>query len=356
MILNFLSLWSMVMPIVFAWLPTNLCSSHRGVDQRTKPIMEAYQKNPMNNDSYSSIVNPHSHRNRKKSSRAHLDRSEEKTVVILYHKPANIITSHSTKDESPNSASQRRCNVYEDIYSMDGYVENAGHEMNYKNLYGGNAQTFEEVTGIKSKLHAIGRLDADTTGLLLLTNDGSLVHRITNPNSIDITDNIKRKPIQKTYEAVIMGYHTFPDDQSANSTNHLSTLLTDGVALPAKHGGQTRPVDNLSVLCHPTKTTTCVSITISEGKNRQIRRMFHAIGSGVMRLHRVSVGNLTLGELKEGQWRLLSDLEVSCCLCYECRYLDMSKEFKTFRLSRDNGKIKRRRAQSGEPRKKRRRT
>eukprot|EP00956_Cyclotella_meneghiniana_P045704 scaffold381104_cov79-Cyclotella_meneghiniana.AAC.3 len=310
----------------------------------------------MNKDSDSSIVNPYLHRSRKRSTQAPLKRSAERTVVILYHKPANIITSHSSIDESPNSASERRRTVYEDIYSMNGYVRNGEHEMSNKNLSSGNAKTFEEVTGIKSKLHAIGRLDADTTGLLLLTNDGLLVHRITNPTSIDVIDKNKRKPIQKTYEAVIMGHHTLPHDPSANSTTNLSTLLTDGVALPAKHGGQTRPVDNLSVLFHPTRTTTCVSITISEGKNRQIRRMFHAIGSGVMRLHRVSVGTLTLGDLEEGQWRLLSDLEVSCCLGYECRYLDIAKGLKTFRLPRDNGdQIKRSRPQSGESRKRRRR-
>ena len=105
------------------------------------------------------------------------------------------------------------------------------------------------------------------------------------------------------------------------------------MALSAKHGGHTKPADVLSLLSHPSRSTTQVSITISEGKNRQIRRMFHAVGSGVMKLHRVSIDKLTLNGLsehlndarqgqmsedhdslseglQEGEWRLLSNDEI----------------------------------------------
>ena len=220
-------------------------------------------------------------------------------------------------DESPSVASQCRRTVYEDILTMNGYVGSSSK----------SGQTFEEVTGIKSKLHAIGRLDADTTGALLLTNDGRLVHRITNPNSKDQvnTQCMKQQLVQKTYEAVIMGRHTLPDKELLTKStidNPLSILLEKGVALSPKHGGQTRPVDKLSVLSHPTRTTTLVSVTISEGKNRQVRRMFHAVGSGVMKLHRVSVGSISLGELKQGEWRILGEKEILNGLGYECRYLD----------------------------------
>lgn len=214
----------------------------------------------------------------------------EKTVVIMYHKPPNVITSHSNADQVSLSAlsEQRgptRKTVYEDIYSMQGFV-------GPKSL---STKTFENATGIQSKLHAIGRLDVDTTGLLLLTNDGALVHRITNPSSKEVCtnngcDEIQESiPVQKTYEAIIMGNHFLPSDVHqihGNSSNPLLTLIRDGVCLPQKYGGQTRPVDALSILGHPSRTTTLVSVTISEGKNRQVRRMFHAIGSGVMKLHR----------------------------------------------------------------------
>jgi len=203
--------------------------------------------------------------------------------------------------------------------------------------------SFVEATQVQSKLHAVGRLDADSTGLLLLTNDGALIHKATNPNAKD-TSGLAKELFQKTYECQIMGYHELPTSSQQSKPEYNSTLyplqqlLDEGVALSPKHGGQTKPVDNLSILSHPTKSTTLVSITISEGKNRQIRRMFHAVGSGVMKLHRVSFGRLTLSglkqnemgdplndhELKEGEWRLLSEEEVKLGLGYKCRYLDES--------------------------------
>lgn len=269
---------------------------------------------------------------------------QESTVVIIYHKPPNVITSHSNADEISQTAkallktneddqdTSPRRTVYEDIYSMNGFVSD-GPDV-------GTNIGFGEATKIQSKLHAVGRLDADTTGLLLLTNDGALVHKITNPNA-----KSDDGPVQKTYEATIMGSHTLPttylqqstsilDDSSSNNdygTYPLQQLLDVGVTLSKKHGGQTKPVDALSILSHPTRSTTRVSITISEGKNRQIRRSFHAVGSGVMKLHRASVGKLSLhglegherdGGLKEGQWRLLSDVEIKEGLGWKCRYID----------------------------------
>lgn len=98
----------------------------------------------------------------------------ERTVVILYHKPSNVITSHSSNDETPNNAaSERRRTVYEDIYGMDGFIPAGSNEGKIHQTAHKDSTGFEQSTGIRSKLHAIGRLDADTTGLLLLTNDGN---------------------------------------------------------------------------------------------------------------------------------------------------------------------------------------
>lgn len=281
--------------------------------------------------------------------------NKERTVVLLYHKPGNVITSHSNADAVSCSATSNRRTVYEDIYSMEGFVSSR------TNI------SFEEATGVHSKLHAIGRLDADTTGLLLLTNDGGLVHWITNPTSKQDSD-----PIPKTYEAVIMGHHSLPQrdgpfTNNDNNTYPLMTLIQNGALLPQKYGGHTRPVDRLSVLSHPTRSTTRVSITISEGKNRQIRRMFHAIGSGVMKLHRVSVGDLTLSglmpleeriqretsdvardELKEGEWRVLHEEEVLKGLGWKCRHLVDEHDRNTNQRSQSSvGNQKRRRRRRG---------
>ena len=264
----------------------------------------------------------------------------ERTVVILYHKPPNIITSHANSDEvSSASKEPHRRTVYEDIFTMNGYISDTTSTTSKKRL----DANFADATQIQSKLHAVGRLDADTTGLLLLTNDGSLIHKATNPNA-KYTSGLAKEFFQKTYECQIMGYHELPTSSQQSTSKYNSTLyplqqlLDAGVTLSPKHGGQTKPVDNLAILSHPTKSTTLVSITISEGKNRQIRRMFHAVGSGVMKLHRVSFGRLTLSglkqnemgdplnnhELKEGEWRLLSEEEIELGLGYKCRYLDES--------------------------------
>eukprot|EP00986_Skeletonema_menzelii_P016996 scaffold16886_cov148-Skeletonema_menzelii.AAC.3 len=266
---------------------------------------------------------------------------QERTVVIMYHKPPNVITSHSNAGAlAKTHTEQTRCTVYEDIYTMKGFVADQSKT--------GKEISFEAATNIQSKLHAIGRLDAATTGLLLLTNDGNLVHQVTNPNAK--IDNEQSKSVQKTYEALIMGHHELPEASTTISENNdgnypLVTLLEKGATLSPKHGGQTKPVDALTILSHPTASTTLVSITISEGKNRQIRRMFHSIGSGVMKLHRVSVGELSLAglassqttEMQVGEWRLLSEDEIRLGLGWECRWLDEVSQVNGGRLSRVSG-------------------
>jgi len=281
---------------------------------------------------------------------------QERTVVIMYHKPPNVITSHSNADAvSQTQTEQSRRTVYEDIYTMQGFVSDQ--------VIDKEAFNFERATSIQSKLHAIGRLDADTTGLLLLTNDGDLVHQITNPNAKQ--DNYQTKPVRKTYQALIMGHHELPESSTTTPSNYevypLATLLEKGATLSPKHGGQTKPVDDLTILSHPTSTTTLVSITISEGKNRQIRRMFHSIGSGVMKLHRVSIGKLTLmglsknptQELEEGEWRLLTENEIKLGLGWDCRLLDKVSPLADGRRSRARGKRQSKTTRSAEGRRRR---
>jgi 23S rRNA pseudouridine2605 synthase len=211
-----------------------------------------------------------------------IEASNERTVVILFHKPANVLTSHLSEDS--------RSTVYSEVQSMKGFISQAKNDKSHL--------SFDQATGILSKLHSIGRLDADTTGLLLLTNDGGLVHHVTNPNAPTHTTD---GAITKTYEALIMGDH---DEESLDALWH-------GVDIGAKYGGMTQPVDALKILDHPNHKSTVVSITISEGKNRQVRRMFHALGSGVMKLKRTHVGeHLTLEGVQEGQWRIMSEQEV----------------------------------------------
>ena len=238
--------------------------------------------------------------------------SSERTVVLLYHKQANVLTSHVSEDS--------RSTVYDEVQNMDAFV--SARQFNHK-------LSFEQATGIRSKLHAIGRLDVDTTGLLLLTNDGGLVHHVTNKNALS-HKGLQGKGISKTYQCLIMGHH---DEESLG-------CLWDGIDIGQKYGGMTKPVDDLQILEHPTHKSTLVSITISEGRNRQVRRMFHALGSGVMQLKRTHVGKeLTLDGLDEGQWRILSDQEVSEALNWDPRLLEPtdskpSKKKSTYKRSK----------------------
>lgn len=127
----------------------------------------------------------------------------------------------------------------------------------------------------------VGRLDADTTGALLLTNDGGLAHRLAHP----------RYEVDKVYEVV--AERALSDDQLER--------LRDGVELD---DGPTSPAGVRGL--GPNR----VELTIHEGRNRQVRRMLEAVGSRVERLHRSRYGPLTLEGLEPGAWRELEASEV----------------------------------------------
>ncbi len=126
------------------------------------------------------------------------------------------------------------------------------------------------------RLYPVGRLDKDSTGLILLTNDGDLAHRLTHP----------RFEHEKEYNVLVKGA------LKASEIHKLETgiKLDDGKTLPAV----VKKLKSAGYNC---------SITIHEGKKRQLRRMFEALGHSVLELKRVRMGNLKLGDLKEGEVR-----------------------------------------------------
>lgn len=135
-------------------------------------------------------------------------------------------------------------------------------------------------------LHPVGRLDYDTTGVLLLTNDGEFTLAMTHP----------RYGLPKTYHATVRGR---PSELALQK-------LREGVVL---EDGPTQPAEVIR-LGHEGGCTH-VQITIHEGRNRQVRRMFEAIGHPVLRLKRTALGPVTLGHLAPGQIRPLSPEEVA---------------------------------------------
>lgn len=142
--------------------------------------------------------------------------------------------------------------------------------------------------GIKERVYPIGRLDYDTEGLLLLTNDGEFANLLSHP----------KYHVPKTYLATVKGvpHGTELDKLRAG------IMLEDGMTSPAEV--EYKDVD-------PDNKQSVISITIHEGRNRQVRRMFEAISHPVIRLKRISFGDLLLQNLKRGVYRHLTPDEIN---------------------------------------------
>lgn len=139
--------------------------------------------------------------------------------------------------------------------------------------------------GIRFRVYPVGRLDFDSEGLLIVTNDGELAHAVLHPSL----------KMPKTYEVKVKGVLGEKDMEKLRR----GMRLDDGRTAPAKVGG-------LRLL----KQNSWVRITIHEGKKRQIRRMLQQVGHPVIRLVRTRVGEIELGRLKPGELRKLSADEV----------------------------------------------
>lgn len=143
------------------------------------------------------------------------------------------------------------------------------------------------ITHIKERVYPVGRLDYDSEGLLLLTNDGQLANLLTHPSH----------HVPKTYHATVEGV----------PHGDLLDKLRQGIKL---EDGMTAPADVEYVDINPDKNETIVSITIYEGRNRQVRRMFEAIRYPVIKLKRIQFGTLQLSGLARGKYRALTKAEV----------------------------------------------
>lgn len=143
----------------------------------------------------------------------------------------------------------------------------------------------EFVQDVDARLFPVGRLDYNTTGALIMTNDGDLTYRVTHP----------RHELGKTYRALVKGV----------ISNEKLAKLRNGVDI----GGYITKKARVSVI-KAGKGSTLVEITIHEGKNRQVRKMFAAIGNPVQTLERIAIGPIRLGHLKEGHYRKLTKEEI----------------------------------------------
>lgn len=180
-------------------------------------------------------------------------------------------------DGKPVKTQQKRVVLM--LYKPRGVVSTSSDESGRKTV-----QAF--VSELPYRLYNVGRLDLNSEGLLLLTNDGELTNLLMHP----------RFGVEKTYRVVCDG--TLSASEIATLTN--GVMLDDGLTAPAK----------ITNIRRSTTGGTAFSITIHEGRNRQIRRMLEAVGHRTLRLKREQYGNLRLGDLRPGEWRWLTQDEI----------------------------------------------
>ena len=175
----------------------------------------------------------------------------EKRVYLLLNKPTGYLTTYSDKQGRPT--------VYDLLDENEKY------------------------------LFPVGRLDLDTSGLLILTNDSDFAERVMNPDF----------KVPKTYEVKAADH--LSDDQLEQLRR--GVMLKDGATRPAQVRRLRQPGGK-----------TVFEITITEGRNRQVRRMVEAIGSKVVTLTRTAIGPITAGDLELGRHRQLGEKELSALL------------------------------------------
>ena len=152
----------------------------------------------------------------------------------------------------------------------------------------GRPTVMELVADLRDTIYPVGRLDLETEGLLLFTNDGDFAYRLLHPSH----------EVEKTYLVWVKGV---PRDDAIQR-------LRQGVTISS---GATAPAKIKRVKVSKDSASAKFEVVIHEGKKRQVRLMFKAVGHPVIRLKRVRIGNLRLGNLPSGQYRFLSPEEIS---------------------------------------------
>lgn len=175
--------------------------------------------------------------------------------------------------------SQEEDKVYYMLNKPVGYVTTVKDEMGRKTV-------LDLLGPIPERVYPVGRLDCDTSGLLLLTNDGDLTYLITHP----------KHEIEKTYIATVRG---IPSEVQLERFRQ-GLIIDNWKTAKAK----------ISII-NKTSNKATLSITIREGRNRQVRKMCAAIGTPVINLTRILVGPIDLGNLGEGQYRKLTEKELA---------------------------------------------
>ena len=169
-------------------------------------------------------------------------------------------------------------NIYVMLNKPRGYLTTMSDDR-------GRATVAELVSDVGARVYPVGRLDMDSEGLLLLTNDGELALKLTHP----------RHEIPKIYHVKVAGKVAYDTLKKLNAPMEI-----DGYKL--------LPVKTELISVKPDHSV--LKMTLFEGRNRQIRKMCESVELDVLRLKRIAIGNITLGELAPGKWRYLSTAQV----------------------------------------------
>ncbi len=168
--------------------------------------------------------------------------------------------------------------VYIILNKLPGYVSAVSDKR-------GEPTVMELIPDIGKRVYPVGRLDKDTEGLMLFTNDGELAYFLTHP----------KHHIEKVYSVWVTGK---PTDESLNKIRS-GVLIDNEITAPAK----VERIEYKNGISH-------LKITIHEGRKRQIKRMFSAIGNKVVRLKRIQIGPIAIGNLRPGEFRHLTKEEI----------------------------------------------
>lgn len=181
-----------------------------------------------------------------------------------------------TVDGSPVKEESKK--VYIMLNKPEGYVTTVSDEQ-------GRNTVMELISDINQRVYPVGRLDCNTEGLLLMSNDGDFTLRVTHPSH----------NMNKVYQAVVAGVPNHFDIAKLERGVYIDGRKTAGAKAQIISAEGNRAL---------------VELTIHEGRNRQVRKMFDAIGYPVVHLRRVAIGNIVIGNLPLGKWRHLNPNEV----------------------------------------------
>jgi 23S rRNA pseudouridine2605 synthase len=197
--------------------------------------------------------------------------------VTVNHRPATLGQKVGPRDEirvyGRRVTARPEGRAYYVLHKPVGYITSVRDEH--------GRRTVLDLARVPERVYPVGRLDSDSEGLVLLTNDGELAHRLTHP----------RYSVPKVYHVRVKGEVS----QATLARLRRGVVLEDG---PAK-------VQKAEIL-QAGEDATVLRLTLTEGRKREIRRMMEAVGHPVERLQRVSIGPLQLGDLAPGRWRRLS--------------------------------------------------